>query len=177
MHGVRHRATTDVSDNGDFEDLVAAHQEAVWRYLRFLGAEPEQARDLLQETFLAVWQKPFEQRSERATRRYLSTVARNKFLMEKRQGRARLSFATIEDADVAWESHADDGGGAYIEALAHCLDVLPERSRTALEMRYGSSASRAEIAARLGMGAEGLKTLLRRVRDGLRDCIQRRLAT
>jgi len=34
--------------------LVRAHQAGVWRYLRFLGCEPSEADDLVQETFLDV---------------------------------------------------------------------------------------------------------------------------
>ena len=38
----------------DFDRFVRKHQRMVWRYLRWMGADPIEADDLLQETFLRV---------------------------------------------------------------------------------------------------------------------------
>lgn len=45
-----------------FARMVHEHQAGLWRYLRYLGCEPALAEDLVQEVFLAVWQRPFEDR-------------------------------------------------------------------------------------------------------------------
>ncbi|MDH4168401.1 MAG: RNA polymerase sigma factor [Acidimicrobiia bacterium] len=60
-----------------FEDLMRAYEEPVWRYLcRYLG-DPDQARDVCQDTFLRVHRKlhTYTYRSKFST--WLFTVARN----------------------------------------------------------------------------------------------------
>ena len=42
-------------------------------------------------------------------------------------------------------------------------------------MRYDEDRSREEIAARLDLTADGVKTLLRRARASLRDCVERKI--
>ena len=168
MHG----SAGDRLPDDELDLLVANHQEAVWRYLRFLGAEGSHAEDLLQETFVAIWQKPFERRSPAATRRYLFVVARNLFLMARRRGRVQLQFETIDEAELAWAVYAGDGGKGYLEALRDCLSLLPARSRQAVQMQYFASKPRGEIGRLLGVSVEGVKSLMRRVRIELRDCVR-----
>jgi len=47
--------------------------------------------------------------------------------------------------------------------------------RRALDLQYRDRASRAEIAAELDLAVEGVKTLMRRARSALRDCVERKL--
>lgn len=158
-----------------FEDLVSRHQPAVWRYLRFLGAAADQAEDLLQETFFAVWRRPFEQRGEAATRAYLTTVARNLFLTALRRGRVQLHFASVDEADLAWKLHAEDGGAAFVTALRECLERLPGRQAEAVRLQYYDARPRDEVGRLLGISVEGVKTLLRRVRAELRACVREKV--
>ncbi len=159
-----------------FVDLVQTHQASVWRYLRFLGCDETHADDLTQETFLAVWEKPFEDRGAATTRSYLRRVARNRFLMAVRRRRARPVFQDLETADAAWVEHDADDGDGHRAALTACLDGLSGRSRRALELFYREGAGRSRIAEDLELTTDGVKTLMRRAREALRRCIGRRLA-
>ncbi|MHC4954424.1 MAG: RNA polymerase sigma factor [Planctomycetota bacterium] len=160
----------------EFAAMVRDHQAALWRYLRYLGCEPSAAEDLVQESFLAVWRKPFEDRGARATSAYLRTVARNQFLMAVRKKRVRPAFRQLDDADQLWaESMGEDEGDAYRSALKACLATLKERPRRALDLFYGKRSSREDVGRQLSMTAAGVKTLLRRARDSLRACVERRL--
>ncbi len=70
----------------------------------------------------------------------------------------------------------EDGLSDYLVALGECLEVaVSRRVRRALELQYRVRASRAEIAAELNLAVEGVKTLLRRARSALRDCVERKL--
>lgn len=75
------------------------------------------------------------------------------------------------------ERAGGDGGEAWIEALDACLATLSTRVRQALDLRYraGRGASRTELATALGLTPDGVKTMLRRAKDRLRACVQRRL--
>jgi len=157
-------------------ELVRAHQAGIWRYLRFLGCAEDRAADLVQETFLAVIRRPFEQRSERQTAAYLRRVARNVLLMSVRRTQRRPHQQQLEAAEAVWAELSPDGGDAYLDALDGCLESLAERSRRAIELRYRENHTRAEMAAALEMSEDGVKTLLRRARAALRECIERKVS-
>jgi len=157
--------------------LVEAHQAGVWRYLRFLGCDAGEADDLVQETFLAVLPKPFDVRSPAETAAYLRTVARNRLLMARRKEAGSPPAVDIEAAEAVWARVAShDGLGDYLAALGDCLETaVSPRVRRALELQYRQRASRTEIADELKLAVEGVKTLLRRARTALRDCVERKV--
>ena len=160
----------------DAADLVREHQAGVWRYLRFLGCDESQADDQTQETFLAVLGKPFEYRGRIQAAAYLRAVARRQLLMAVRKARNGPSVEDLETAEDVWADRMGDAdGNAYLDALGDCLKELEGRPKTATDMFYRESCSRAEIATALGMTEDGVKTLLRRTRDVLRRCVERRL--
>jgi len=154
--------------------MVREHQAGLWRYLRFLGCDAALAEDLVQDTFLAVWDKPFEDRGPQATSAYLRRAAKNAFLMAVRRKRARPAFVSLRDADGVWrDACGDDDGAAYRAALADCVERLNARQRQGVELFYAQRSSRDGIAAALGMTPDGVKTLLRRTREALRACVER----
>jgi RNA polymerase sigma-70 factor (ECF subfamily) len=154
-------------------ELVRAHQAEVWRYLRFLGCDPSRADDVAQEVFVAVLAKPLEQRSEGETRAYLRTIARNKFLMLIRRQDRGAKEVELTAAEAVWaESHPRDGGNGYLEALDDCLERLEGRAKEAIDLHYRQQRSRSEIATALEMTEDGVKSLLRRTRDVLRQCVE-----
>ena len=159
----------------ELAELVAQHQADVWRYLRYLGADAADADDLTQETFLAVSRSKFERRCERETASYLRTIARNQLLMFRRfQGRA-IDTVQLEAAEQVWaETVPAAGANSLLTTLAECLKTLNGRAREAVHLFYREDLSRKAMASALCMKPEGIKTLLRRTRDALRDCIERK---
>jgi RNA polymerase sigma-70 factor (ECF subfamily) len=157
-------------------EMVETHQVGVWRYLRFLGCDEARADDLTQEVFFVALTKPFNYENRNQATVWLRRVARNLFLADTRRRNREI---TLEDLDAreevfAVQFGADDGEGFH-EALRRCLEQVPERSRLALSTFYGGD-SRQNAAVVLGMTEEALKKLLFRLRQALRDCIERRRA-
>lgn len=159
----------------ELEKLVRAHQRGVWRYLRYLGAANAEADDLTQETFLAVWKQPFDDYDERATAAYLRQVAKNRFLMHLR-AKGRRPEVNLEAAEHEFAGFArDDGGEGHIAALSDCMQGLQGKAKQVVDVYYVQGHSRAAAATLLQMTEEGVKTLLRRVKDSLRECVERKL--
>lgn len=159
----------------DPASIVRAHQAGLWRYLRFLGCEANEADDLTQETMLAVLRDPFEDRGATSTAAYLRTVARNLFL--KRVRSRGIDIVDPDVLDATWVRMCEaDGGTDYLAALRECVDTLDGRARTAIRMRYENRSSRGAMARALELSADGVKSLLRRVRTALRECIERKIA-
>ena len=143
----------------------------MWRYLRFLGCPADLADDFAQETLLAAL-RTFA--AAEAPAGWLCTTARNRLRMHLRT--AGREVPDLDTLHAQWVEVAEpDGGEARLRALRHCLQQLPERSRRALELRYGDGAERPAIGRELGLGDEGVKSLLVRLRAALAVCVQQRL--
>jgi RNA polymerase sigma-70 factor, ECF subfamily len=161
----------------DFATMVQTHQVGVWRYLRYLGAVAEEADDLTQETFLAVVRSDFMERDACQTSSYLRTVARNQLLALRRKQRRDVNTVEIEAAERVWAASAGQDGSQneYLAAVRECMEQLVGRPREAIELQYRDGASREAIAERLELKPDGVKTLLRRTRDLLRECVERKI--
>lgn len=160
--------------------VILAHQAEILRYVRYLGASPDVAEDVAQETFLAVLGTdalPAEAGSRRLAA-WLRGVARNLFLMHCRRVRTRRETSLdLELAERVWREDVLHGGDGFdaVEALRRCLESLPVRQREAVERRYVRREGRQAMAAALGLSADGVKSMLRRIRAALGRCVQRRL--
>jgi RNA polymerase sigma-70 factor (ECF subfamily) len=161
----------------DFADLVRTHQPGVWRYLRLLGADHNEADDLTQETFLAFARSEFVERCDRQTAAYLRVIARNQLLALRRKQNREVSTVELESAEVVWAAAAGADGNLteYLDALRECLQQLEGRARRAVDMHYRDDAGREAIADELEMKPDGVKTLLRRTRQILRECIEHKI--
>lgn len=159
------------------EEIILAFQRDVWRFLVAMGCRHVEADDLTQETFVSVLRGRFTYRGEAETRSFLFTVAKRLFISSIR-GRKRVPLvANLDDADIEWDRFsAECPVDARVDAMRECLRQIEGRSQTALMMRYRDDAGVEEIAAELELEPEGAKTLLRRLRDRLRECVDRRVA-
>jgi RNA polymerase sigma-70 factor (ECF subfamily) len=159
-------------DECDVTRLVRQHQDEIWRYLRYLGATAELADDLTQETFLQLLRAPFEDRGEAARSGWLRTVARNLYVRSFR--RPPLPLTELDEVEAAWQRFArGDGGCESLDRLRRCVERLDGRARAVVKLHYEERRSRHETGERLGIGEDGVKSLLRRTRALLRDCIER----
>jgi len=156
--------------------LVAEHQAGVWRYLRTLGCDSSLAEDLTQETFLAVFQRPFQDYNRSATASYLRRTAHNLYVSLQRRAGKITTVEDIELLDQSWHRWAaEDNGEAVLAALRECLEKLSGRARLALQLRFRDRESRANIAAALEITEHGAKNLMQRAKQKLRACIESKL--
>jgi len=169
-------------ERDDLEALVRIHQSEVYRYLRYLGADAGTAEDLVQDTFLAAFRSENAPPSDddRRSAAWLRGIARNLFLRHcRRRKRAprRFSPEALEQAEAVWDRDFLRGGDGfdYVEALRRCLERLPDGERRAVHLQYADRRARGEIAALLHMTENGVKSLLRRIRARLAECVHRRL--
>ena len=160
----------------DLALLVREHQGDVWRYLRYLGAAADGADDLAQETLLAVARSPLVLRSRAETAAYLRTAARNQLLILRRKQGRQVGTVELAAAEEVWATcHPDGNSNALLDALKTCCETLAGRGQEAVNKFYREGLSRERLAEAMGMTFDGVKTLLRRTRDALRQCIERRL--
>ena len=61
------------------------------------------------------------------------------------------------------------------EALVGCMGEMGQGNRRAIELRYGDGLSCQEVSRRLKVSLNSLYSRLSRLRDALKDCVERRL--
>jgi RNA polymerase sigma-70 factor, ECF subfamily len=156
---------------------VRRHQAGAWRYLCFLGGELGSLEDILQDALLAAVEKGVPEKPDPVAAAWLRGTIHNLFLMELRRRRTRPALAGLTDeasaaAAFARYSGTDESGDATVLAMRSCLERVAPRSRQAIDMFYGDGKRRDEIAEALGVGVEGVKTMLRRAKHELRICVE-----
>ena len=169
-------------DRQSIETLVRAHQAELYRYLLYLGAEESAAEDLAQDVFVAALQnRTVGSLSDLGSRAaWLRSIARHIFyrhISQKKNDPVQVDSSFLESAEGYWKNEflRHEDGFDWALAFRDCLGRLPEKSRSVLNLRYEEKKSRAEMAKLLELTQNGVKSVLRRLRLGLADCVEERL--
>ena len=127
-------------DRNTLETLVQSHQSEIYRYLRYLGAQPVEAEDLVQDTFVAAYgeSRMPDPNNPPLCAGWLRGIARNRFLMHcrsRRTARHAIDSKSLERSEEVWRDQflRDGDGFDYLEALRQCLGVLSERHQQLLK--------------------------------------------
>jgi len=161
-----------------FLRLYVSNEEALLGFVRTLVPSREDAREVMQEVAVVLWQKLGELDDLANFRPWAFGVARFKAMAWLRdQKRDRLVF----DADVL-ELLADevteraDAYEAERRALEACVEKLAPAQRKLLDAAYAPGARIDALAAEAGRSAMSFYKALHRIRLTLMTCTQRLLA-
>lgn len=163
-----------------FDDLMLRHQAGVWRYLRALGADPAAADELTQDVFVLAHQKFAAVPRDGGAGPFLRKLAHDRFVdVQRAAARWDRQLADYAQQLASTWTDADDAadGGPWLQALRSCVARLDGRSQTLVVAFYGEGRSREQVAAESGLGVEGVKSALARLRRALRACVEAKLAT
>lgn len=176
------RALIEAARGGDREALEAFIERQQARVLRFgmkMCRDPEDARDVAQETLLAAARGIGRFREAASPSTWLFTIARS-FCIKKRR-RSKFAPATLLPLDGDEGTAAldvPDGGRGPEQALedrrlAAALDAaiaaLDPKYREVLLLRDVEGLKAAEVAAVTGLGVEAVKSRLHRARLQVRE--------
>jgi RNA polymerase sigma factor (sigma-70 family) len=169
--------TVASSRETDVMAFVERHQRGLQRWLRALGCEPGRAEEHCQDALLAALHHGVDARPAATASAWLRTTARNLFWMRLRHERRQPPVRSLDEVEAAWQAVRGDhdGGDGAGAALRECLDAAARRDRELLQARYRDGASRAAMAASLGLGEAAIKQALRRARTRLQHCVEGKL--
>lgn len=165
---------------GGFDLLLAEHAGAVRLYVRSLMPGYEGVDDLAQETLLRLWEKRELFVPGTHFKAWAFQIA--KFLvMNQRRKLARspvvlLDEELVDRIDRHWLETEAAGTDEQHAALTLCLEELKADDRRLLHARYATDVSLETYAEQEGTRPGTLKARLFRLRDALRECIERRLS-
>lgn len=156
-------------DESAFDRLYVRHQEYVYNLCLGLLANPEDARDCAQETFLRVYRKVGEFRAQAAFSTWLYRVTVNVCVghLRKRPKQAPCSLEAEHVREVAAEG-APVGAALEREVdeerVRAVVAELPDDYRLVLVLRYFQNLSYEEMTRVLGYSLAQVKVKLHRAR-------------
>jgi RNA polymerase sigma-70 factor (ECF subfamily) len=140
---------------------------------------PGLAEDVVQQALVEFLAKASQWDLSADVRPLLATMTRQVALRLWRERTREMPEALRQLAEhvrrLAEERDAPPRYEEERDALRRCLDGLPEKSRSLIDLYYFSELSAADIGTRLGTRADTVCRAISRVREKLRDCINRTL--
>jgi RNA polymerase sigma-70 factor (ECF subfamily) len=160
-------------DRGALEALLERHQAQVYRFGMKMCRDPEDAKDVLQDTLLALARGVRDFRGASSLSTWLFTVARS-FCIKKRRKPAVASGELHEAEHVVDAAPAADDALAsrqIEDALEQAIRLLEPMYREVLLLRDVEGLSAKEVAEVLGIGVPAVKSRLHRARIAVRERI------
>jgi RNA polymerase sigma-70 factor (ECF subfamily) len=170
------RAAFERAGQGDttaFADIVRDRQSMVfsicWHYLQ----DRTLAEDVAQEVFLELYQKLFTLESAEHLTYWLRRVTVNRCIDQGRRKKNRQELAMDEVPEpAACANHTDP---LLTRKLQQTLELLPEKQRMVIILRYQEGLDLAEIGGLMEMPLNTVKSTLHRTLEDLRRKMTRKL--
>jgi RNA polymerase sigma-70 factor, ECF subfamily len=156
--------------------LLTRHQEEIFRHIFALLPNEDDARDVLQETSVALFRKFADYDPAKPFLPWAYRFAELEVFKQRernQRGNRLLSRELIERLAREREQ-LDLVLHVRLQALEHCLEQLPPTDRELIQNRYQDRTRIDELVRRSGTSRRTLFRNLDRVRRVLMDCINRR---
>jgi RNA polymerase sigma-70 factor (ECF subfamily) len=162
---------------GEMQEMIlSGYIDGLFGYAMVLARNPEEAADLVQETYVRALKARESLRPSSNVKSWLFTILRNIWLNQLRHQRAAPQIVELEAhegiADVAVET-SKDPHAQYVskmeqETVRNAIQQLPAEFREIIILREYEELSYQEIAAMLDCPAGSVMSRLARARSKLR---------
>ncbi|QES52741.1 RNA polymerase subunit sigma [Streptomyces venezuelae] len=156
-------------DPEQVDRFVRALHRDVRRYVVFLGADPQAAEDLTQETFLRALGALHRFEGRSSARTWLLTIARRTVIDSLRHAAARPRLSGRDDWQTAAEQAQPRGLPGFEDgvALAELLAAIPAERREAFVLTQVLGLPYAEAADAIGCPVGTVRSRVARARTSL----------
>jgi RNA polymerase sigma-70 factor (ECF subfamily) len=169
----------DAARSGDraaFDELVRRTYVDTYTLAMRLTANEEDARDVVQESYLRAWKgiKGFRGDAQFSTWMYRITANAAATLVQKRRRRRTESLEHVEepiDSSIEAQPEAAAESSVGLEELARAVAALPPKLRSIVVLKDVYGLSHEAIAQDLGISVAAAKVRLHRGRKRLRDVL------
>ena len=167
-------------DDSAFSSFYRRFAPALFSMIYAVLHDQKESEDVLQESFLQMWNKAASYDGERSTVfTWAVMISRNRAIdrIRARQRRLRVvEAATAEAAAAPIElgEQADEmlGRGEDNQRVRQALSTLPEAQRHAIDLAFFRGLTQAEISAQLKTPLGTIKARIRRGLIALRDVLE-----
>ncbi len=162
----------------DLVRLLVREQSFIMAYAYAIVRDHHLAEDVYQEVAL-ILANEWGTIPADAPRPWLKEMVRRKALEVARRARRHVllspeTLAALAGAFSPDSSAARGCGEDYLlEAMAACVQKLPEEIRRLIDARYREGLSCEGVAERIGRSVQGVYAMLKRARAALAQCVDR----
>jgi len=165
---IARRPTDPVPEPTDFASIYADHQRDVLRYAALMLRDPDEAADVTAEAFARAWDAWSADRGPTGRPLPWLLVITRRLIVDGWRRRRRISWLPLLDGSSlpAPDRIVEREFWLWLDDLAA---ALPVRQREVLFLRYRRDLTDAEIGAVMRLSASGVRSLLARAIQALRD--------
>jgi RNA polymerase sigma-70 factor (TIGR02943 family) len=174
---------------------VSAHADYLYAFARVRIADDEQAKDLVQETFLAALQRVTKFEGKSSERTWLTAILKNKIVDVYRKKNTVMVSSAITDAERDQQDFFNDGDGhwnaehapktigfednnalenkEFNQILKACMEKLPPLWLSVFTMKHIDDEASETICAELRVTSSNFWVIIHRAKLNLRACLQK----
>lgn len=149
----------------DFDKLYANYSDLLYGFVLNLTKSSSEAKDILQETFLRVWQTRTKISEEKSFKSYIYTIARNLIIDSFRNQMRSVAFEEYINSD-AYQNYTEDtvenklDFDEFRKKFEEAKEKLTERQLEIFELSREQGLSVTDIAGRLQISEKTVKNQL-----------------
>lgn len=152
-----------MTESNRLETVIRTYENTLYRAALSILGDPQEAEDVVQDTFLRLWEKAPIFESPAHERAWLLKVAVNGCKSRLRAPWRRRTAPLLDSYPAADPEE---------QAVLEVIQSLPPKDRTVLHLYYYEGYQTAEIAAMTGWREGTVRSRLARARDRLRELLK-----
>lgn len=166
-----------------FDELISRHQQRAYQYAFRLTRDPEEAADVVAESFIRMYKALANFKGDSAFTTWMYRIATNCFLdiRKKKRSKPAISLeATVQtnDGEVTYQFEDESASpqeeaerNETMAAVQAAIDQLPDYQRAIITMYHAEMRSYEDIANTLHLPIGTVKSRLNRARLSLRHLL------
>ena len=158
----------------NFRNDILPLKNELYRLALRITLNPAEAEDIVQETMIKIWNRRDQWDEIESIEAFSLTICRNLAVdkMRKIEGQNQSLDEVANDApDRSYSSNPEEQAMQQdrIELIRRLIGQLPEKQRSAMQLRDFEGKSYKEIAAIIGISEEQVKINIFRARQAIRQ--------
>ncbi|MBX7151608.1 RNA polymerase sigma-70 factor [bacterium] len=161
------------SDRLAFKEFFDLYEESIYNFICYKIGDSEAAEDILQDTFINLWETRHQLKDGLSLKSYVYTIANNLCLNFIRHRKVVLKYtAQDEEAFTSESPQSLLETKEYRQAVFNCIAALPEHPRTVFMLSRIDDLSYKEITERLSISIKTVESHIGKALKLLRACLQ-----
>lgn len=156
----------------EFKSIFLPCHKQLYRVAFRLTGNREDAEDIVQETFMKIWNGRERLGQLNNTAAFCMATLKNVFVDRVRKNRQELysdmstdEITIVSDTDIGQQIEARDA----VDKIMGLIDLLPANQRDVMKMRDIADLPFEEIEAVTGLSSGNIRTLLSRARKKIKE--------
>lgn len=161
------------SDRLAFKEFFELYEEPIYNFIRYKIGDSETVEDILQDTFVNLWESRHQLKDGLSLKSYIYTIANNLCLNFLRHRQVVLKYTAPDEEPFTSDSPQSLlETKEYRQAIFNCIAALPDHPRTVFMLSRIDELSYKEITERLSISIKTVESHIGKALKLLRACLQ-----